>query len=308
MDTSHNHVKWVNHYINMLMTANIAPPNKKLIKFIIMLNTNAYFKFRNLFINDCSYTYFMYAHAIVKKPGTNFADGITTETLGKPEYKEALRQHKLYCKALEKCGIKVIVLEPDLCYPDGCFVEDTAIITEKRAIITRPGDSTRRGEEKEIAEIISKYKKVSYIKSPGTVDGGDILRIDNHFYIGLSKRTNQIGAKQLSVILLKDGYTSSTIQVECVLHLKTGVTYIGTNTLVVINELSDKFKSFNIIKTDKEENYSANCLQINKFLLVPVGFPKTKQRISELGHKIIEVEMSEFRKMDGGLTCLSLLF
>ena len=250
----------------------------------------------------------MYTHAIVRRPGTNFAEGITTVNLGKPEYKKALRQHKLYLETLEKCGLKVIVLESDLCYPDGCFVEDTTIITEHSAIITRSGDSTRRGEEKQVAEIISKYKKISYIESPGTVDGGDILKIDNHFYIGLSKRTNQAGAKQLATVLSKEGYTSSTIPVRGVLHLKTGVTYIGNNNLVAIKEFSEKFKSFNIIKVVEDENYSANCLSVDNFLLIPAGFPKTKQKISELGHNIIEIEISEFRKMDGGLTCLSLLF
>ncbi|MBI4454043.1 N(G),N(G)-dimethylarginine dimethylaminohydrolase [Candidatus Woesearchaeota archaeon] len=250
----------------------------------------------------------MYTHAIVKKPGINFAKGITTANLGKPKYEKAALQHRLYCEALKKCGLKVIVLEPDLRHPDGCFVEDTAIITEKSAIITQPGDLSRRGEKEEIAEIISNYKKIRCIKSPGTIDGGDILRINNHFYIGLSKRTNKAGAKQLAIILSKDGYTSSTIPVKSVLHLKTGVTYISNNNLIAIKEFSNRFKLFNIIKVDEDENYSANCLFVNNFLMVPKGFPKTKQKISELRYNIIEVEMSEFRKMDGGLTCLSLLF
>ncbi|MBI2107763.1 N(G),N(G)-dimethylarginine dimethylaminohydrolase, partial [Candidatus Woesearchaeota archaeon] len=214
----------------------------------------------------------------------------------------------LYCEALRRCGLEVIALEPDLKYPDGCFVEDTAIITEKGAIITRPGQPKRLGEEKRIKDVISRYMPVKSIEPPGTVDGGDILSLNGHFYIGLSKRTNQEGAKQLSSILSRQGYASSAIPVTQVLHLKTGVTYIGSKTLITTVEFSDKFQSFYVIEVDEAEMYAANCLLVNGFLLVPKGFPKIKQRILELGCRIIEVEMSEFRKMDGGLTCLSLLF
>ncbi len=246
--------------------------------------------------------------AIVRQPGKNFADGITTSNMGKPSFELALQQHNAYCDAIMKCGVEVTVLEADEHFPDGCFVEDTAVITKEVAIITKPGDIARLGEESRIAEILSEFKKIETISLPGNVDGGDILRVDNHFYIGMSHRTNQEGAKQLSEILSRYGYTSSQIPVKTVLHLKTGITYIGNNNYVSIDEFADLFKSSNVIKLDKEENYSANCLLINGNLLVPKGFPKSKNEIIKLGYNIIEVEMSEFRKMDGGLTCLSLLF
>ena len=249
----------------------------------------------------------MFTRAIVRKPGNNFADGITTTKLGNPNYELALNQHDQYCEALKKCGLKLTILESDIKYPDGCFVEDVAIITEKCAIISRLGNSARQGEEEKIKEVLSRKMKIENIKSPGTVDGGDILRIKNHFYIGLSKRTNQRGANQLKSILLNYGYTASTVPVKNILHLKTGITYIGRDNIVSIQDFSDRFKEFNVIQTDKDESYSANCLFVNDFLLIPKGFPKMRQKILDLRYKIIEVEMSEFRKMDGGLTCLSLL-
>jgi len=250
----------------------------------------------------------MFTKAIVRKPGSNFANGITTGTLGKPDYKTALRQHEHYCEALNKCGLQLTILEPDIKYPDGCFVEDTAIITDKCAIITRPGDKTRQGEEAKIRDILSAQMQLEHIYSPGMVDGGDILRINNHFYIGLSNRTNQEGANQLTAILSKYGCSASPMPINGILHLKSGVTYIGRNHVVSIDFFCDKFENFMIIPVDKDEEYSANCLLVNDFLLMPKGFPKLNRRISKLGYQIIELEMSEFRKMDGGLTCLSLLY
>lgn len=250
----------------------------------------------------------MFTKAIVRKPGANFVNGITTSNLGAPDFNKAILQHEEYCNALKKCGLELTILESDEKYPDGCFVEDTAIVTKKMAVITKPGNITRLGEEEIIAEILSKHKKIESIELPGNVDGGDILRVNNHFYIGISKRTNKEGAKQLASILYKYGYSSSEIPVRTVLHLKTGITYLDNDNFISIDEFSKIFTSSNIISLNDDENYSANCLLINGFLLIPKGFQKSKQQIIDLGYKIIEIEMSEYRKIDGGLTCLSLLF
>ncbi|MFO8022266.1 MAG: arginine deiminase family protein [Perlabentimonas sp.] len=249
-----------------------------------------------------------YTKAIVRQPGKNFANGITTSNLGKPIYEKALEQHNLYCEALRESGVEVLVLEADERFPDGCFVEDTAVVTKEVAVITRPGDPARLGEEKKISEILSNYKKIETIDGPGNLDGGDIMRVDNHFYIGITKRTNEEGARQLSDYLSKHGYTSSQVPVKNLLHLKTGVAYLGNNNFIAVDELSKKIPSSNVIVLSEDESYSANCLKVNSNLLIPKGFPKSKKQIINLGYNIIEVEMSEFRKMDGGLTCLSLLF
>ena len=250
----------------------------------------------------------MYTRALTRKPGRNFADGITTARLGKPDYIKVLDQHSAYCETLNRCGLEVIILEADERYPDGCFVEDTAVITDEAAIITRPGAVARRGEEEEILEILSGYRTLRRIESPGTLDGGDILRVDDHFFIGLSGRTNSEGAGQLAGLLSEYGYTSSVVEVKDGLHLKSGIAFLGAGTFIATPELAGITETGTFIITDPGENYSANCLRINDYLLIPKGFPGTARKITEPGFSVISLDMSEFRKMDGGLTCLSLLF
>jgi len=250
----------------------------------------------------------MHHTAILRPPAKTFASGITTASLGQPVYEKALEQHRAYCAALQQCGLELILLDAGERYPDACFVEDTAIVTEGLAILCRPGAASRRGEVAAVAEVLAGYKTLTSIKPPGTIDGGDILRVKDHFYIGRSKRTNAEGARQLAVILSECGFTSSEIPVSSVLHLKTGVTYIGKNTFVSIDEFAGSLNSGQIIRVEERETYAANCLLANGTVLAPAGFPKVKQQIAELGYPIIELDMSEFRKMDGGLTCLSLVF
>jgi dimethylargininase len=250
----------------------------------------------------------MYTKAIVRRPGRNFAEGITTSNLGKPDFEKALDQHSKYCDALKGCGLELIVLEADERYPDGCFVEDTAIVTSEVAIITRPGASSRMGEEAEISGILSEFRKIETIKLPGTLDGGDVLRVGNHFFIGISGRTNWDGARQLSAILAKYNYTASETEVGQGLHLKSGIAYLGKGNFISAEGFSKIAGSFRIIIIDQDESYFANCLQANDFLMIASGFPKSKKKIVQFGYNIIELKMSEFRKMDGGVTCLSLLF
>jgi len=250
----------------------------------------------------------VYSKAIVRRPGRNFTEGITTSNLGKPDFSKALEQHAAYCDALVRCGVELIVLEADERYPDGCFVEDTAVVNSKVAVISRPGAATRMGEEAEIARLLSGYGVPASIIPPGTMEGGDILRAEDHYFIGLSARTNMEGASQLSAILSKHGFTSSVIRVEAGLHLKSDIAYLGNGNFISTPAFSELAHPANTIILGPGEYYSANCLAVNNFLLIPKGFPKSKMKITDLGYNIIELEMSEFRKMDGGLTCLSLLF
>lgn len=251
----------------------------------------------------------MIKNVIVRKPCKNFAEGITTADLGKPDYEKALKQHEGYVEALQKCGCNVIVLEDDDRYPDSTFVEDVAIVTEKCAIITKPGADSRKGEEREIINALKNfYDNIEYLTDDACLDGGDILRVENHFYIGQSKRTNSEGSRQLTKILNRYGYTASTVSVEKILHLKTGVVYLKEDTFIATGEFKghDLFKEFKIINVDDDEAYSANCIMINDNLIIPKGFEKSKKALVDSGYKVIEVDMSEFEKMDGGLTCLSL--
>ena len=250
----------------------------------------------------------MYTRAIVRRPGRNFANGITTSNLGQPDFNRALEQHAAYCDALIKCGVELTVLDADERYPDGCFVEDTAVVNSGVKVISRPGAATRRGEEEEIERILVGFGTTESITAPGTLEGGDVLRAENHYYIGISERTNREGASQLSAILAKYGFTSSLIRVEAGLHLKSDIAYLGNGNYISTPVFSKIAHPANTIVLDPDEYYSANCLRVNDYLLIAKGFPKSKRKILELGYNIIELDMSEFRKMDGGLTCLSLLF
>jgi len=253
----------------------------------------------------------MYTKAIVRTPCKNIVNGLTTANLGKPDYEKALKQHSQYVEALEECGLEVIILEPDENFPDSTFVEDTALLTPHCAIITNPGAPSRQGEIVEIKEVLRRYfNNIEHINDPGTVDGGDILRVGSHFYIGISERTNSTGAQQVISILNKYGMSAATVSLKNVLHLKSGVSYLEKNNLVVSSEFIEntQFQSYNLIKVDQEESYAANCVWVNETVLIAKGFPKTKEAIEKAGYKTIEIDVSEFRKVDGGLSCLSLRF
>lgn len=248
--------------------------------------------------------------AIVRAPPGNFSQGITSSGLGRPDYDLALKQHRDYYQALKALGVKLIMLEKDSDFPDSSFVEDTAVVNEKCAVITRPGDTRRRGEEKKIEKVLSKYRDIERIKKPGTVDGGDVLRIHNKYYIGLSQRTNREGGKQLSRILKKYGYDAEFIPVKNMLHLKSGVNYLDRGVIIIREEMSDFtcFKNFHKITVNPQESYAANCIFVNGLVLMPAGFPETSKKTESAGFNIIELQMSEFEKMDGGVSCLSIRF
>ena len=254
----------------------------------------------------------MFENAIVRRPGHSLVNGITSAPeLGKPDYGLAIKQHDAYIEALKSCGVGVTVLKADERFPDSCFVEDVAVCAKKFAVITNPGASSRKGEEKEIIEVIKKYyNDIEYIKEPGTLEGGDVMMVKDHFYIGLSKRTNREGAEQLIKALGKYGMSGSIIEISEMLHLKSGLAYLEDNVLLVTGEFINnlEFKKFNKIMIDEEETYSANCIRLNDYVLVPAGYPKTKEKIKNVGFKIIVVDTSEYRTVNGGLSCLSLRF
>ncbi|MGM0666465.1 MAG: dimethylarginine dimethylaminohydrolase family protein [Bacteroidota bacterium] len=253
----------------------------------------------------------LFTRAILRKPGLSMIRGLRSTDLGTPGYELALRQHTNYARALQLCGLETIVLEADESYPDSVFVEDTALLTPECTIICRPGAESRRGETAGIKPVIEKYYKTIYeVKAPGTVEAGDIMMVGSHFYIGLSERTNREGAGQLISFLEGHGMTGSMVELKDVLHLKTGVSYLENNTLLAAGEfpLKKEFQSFNIIDIDLSESYAANCIWVNGNVLVPAGYPGTRDKIRDAGYNIIEIDVSEFRKLDGGLSCLSLRF
>jgi len=252
----------------------------------------------------------MFSKAIVRRPAETFANGITTSGLGKPDYHLALKQHDAYCEALIKCGLELTILDADPNFPDSCFVEDTAVVTKNFGIIARPGDIRRLGEEIEIKKVLEPLLKLYTIEEPGKLDGGDVMQVDNKFYIGLSGRTNLQGVSQFSEIVKQYHFETFSIPVCNILHFKTGVNYLGENNLLLHSNFcsKDDLKVYNQIIVDKNEEYAANSLRINDYVLIPKGFTKTKSAIEKLGYKTIILDLSEYQKMDGGLSCLSLRF
>lgn len=253
----------------------------------------------------------MFTRAIVRKPGQSLVNGLTSINLGKPIVELALLQHEAYVNALQTCGLEVVVLEADERYPDSTFVEDTALLTPTCAIITNPGAPSRKGETGEIKEVLQDYyTNIEVVQEPGTVEGGDIMMVGSHFYIGLSDRTNEEGARQVIAFLEKYGLSGSTIMMGNMLHLKSGIVYLEENTVAATGDFlkMEEFLKFNILKIDEGEAYAANCIWVNGNVLVAMGYPKTAKTIADAGYPIIELDVSEFRKLEGGLSCLSLRF
>ena len=254
----------------------------------------------------------MFTNAIVRTPGRSIVEGLSdSKTLGLPNYEQAIIQHQSYIDVLTKCGLDVFVLEPCEEYPDSTFVEDVALITPNCVIITRPGAPSRRGEVHEIEFVLKqKFNNIEAIEAPGTIEGGDIMMVGDHYYIGLSERTNIEGAKQIIQILTKYGMSGSTISLNKVLHLKTGLSYLEENNLVVCGEFikDSSLEGYNRIEIPENESYAANCIWVNESVIIPLGYPTTKQRIKNAGYPVIETDVTEFQKLDGGLSCLSLRY
>jgi dimethylargininase len=259
----------------------------------------------------------MFTHAIVRPPSKNFADGLTHGKLGKPDVSLAIEQHARYCEALERCGLALTRMAADDEHPDSTFVEDTAVLTAHAAILTHPGAASRKGEVASIAAVLPQFfSRIEHIVAPGTLDGGDICQCDNHFFIGISERTNAEGARQLATLLAANDYTSTIVDIRAIredagiLHLKSGISYLGDNRLVLIDALADHaaFRDYEIVRISARESYAANFLQINGTVIVSAGQPDFAATLSELGYPLIALQMSEFQKMDGSLTCLSLRF
>ena len=237
--------------------------------------------------------------------------GLTTAGLGTPDYELALRQHDTYIQALEACDLNVQVLDADEAYPDSTFIEDVALLTPEAGIITRPGAPSRRGEIDGLEEILSAhYSKIESITHPGTLDAGDVMMVGNHYYIGLSGRTNEAGADQLIGILKYYDLDASKIQITGILHLKSAVAYLENRNLLLTGRLKHhpSFQQFNKLGVVPKESYAANCIWVNGRVIVPSGYPVTKRTIQMEGYNTIAIDVSEFRKLDGGLSCLSLRF
>ena len=251
-----------------------------------------------------------FSSAIVRTPSSSMVNGITTAALGRPDYQLALVQHQAYIDALEFIGLNVTVLPAAEEFPDACFVEDVAVLTNEFAIICNPGADSRRGEKDLILSALTpSYKTIHHIDQ-GYIDGGDVMMVGNHFYVGLSERTNKAGFDQFADLLALHQCTASAVAMQDMLHLKTGLSYLEDGNLLCYGEFNKEhqFDNFNRLPVNESEAYAANSVWVNDTVLVPTGNPNLQAKVGELGYKTVALEMSEFRKLDGGLSCLSLRF
>jgi dimethylargininase len=252
-----------------------------------------------------------FSNAIVRPPAATFAQGITSYPLGPPDLPRALEQHRAYCEALERLGLSLVRLGPEPSFPDSTFVEDTAVVTARGAMLTRPGAPSRTGEVAGVGAALRRwFPAPDVIGPPGTLDGGDVCEVGEHFFIGLSHRTNREGAAQLAQWLTGAGFGSSLIDIRSIpglLHLKTGLSWLGGGRLLAIGELAEHeaLSGWEVVRVPAGEDYAANCIRVNDGLLVPTSFPATSALLAGLGYRLVQLDMSEYRKMDGGLSCLS---
>jgi dimethylargininase len=252
----------------------------------------------------------MFNRAICRRPGPDFAQGLTTSDLGAPDFEKTLQQHDAYVQTLRDLGLIVEVLDALPGHPDACFVEDPAVIVPEVAVLTNPGADARKGEVASIGAALGAYRTCRTIEAPGTLDGGDVLIVEKTVFVGLSERTNAEGAAQLAQHFKPFGYEIITVAVGAGLHLKSSVNWAGGDNLLISDEFANNpvFKHFRHLVMHPDEVYAGNTLWINGTLITPRGFPRTLRQLQTLSKPIVELDLSEYRKMDGGLTCLSLRF
>jgi dimethylargininase len=222
----------------------------------------------------------------------------------------AKSQQAEYCRTLQKLGLELIWIKGDNTLPDSCFIEDTAAVLGKKAIICNMKTKSRVKEVVEVAKTLKKLKETHYIEPPATIDGGDLLKIEHKVFVGLSARTNIHAIRQLRKILENTNFKIIPVMVHDVLHLKSACTYLENNCVVLSKGHfdTDVLREYKKIVVPRGEEYAADCLAINGTVLMAKGFPKTKKLIEKEGFVVKELEMSEFRKGDGALTCLSILW
>jgi len=223
---------------------------------------------------------------------------------------KAIEQHRAYESCLRGLGVHVTSLPADPSFPDGVFVEDAAIVLEEVAIVTRPGAESRRGETESIAQFLSDFRELRYIREPATLEGGDVLVVGRTLYVGLSRRTNREGVVQLTDVLDSLGYRVVPVEVTGCLHLKSGACWAGGDVILANREWIDaeQFRDFRIIEVPEEEPSAADVLPIGGTLLLSANFVRTGELLQAAGINVHPIDVSELQKAEAGVTCMSLLF
>ncbi|MXN63600.1 dimethylarginine dimethylaminohydrolase [Stappia sp. GBMRC 2046] len=253
-----------------------------------------------------------FTHAITRAPGISVTKGLRAVDTGAPDLERFRAHHQDYVEVLRSTGAKVTVLEPLEDYPDAVFVEDTALCLPEGAIVMRPGAPSRLGEAAAMAPVLRKfYGDVLAIEGPGFIEGGDILTTEREILVGRSARTDGAGIEELRGLVSRWGYAVREVETpEGVLHFKTDCSLVDEETILATERLaaSGCFEGYRVILTGEGEEAAANSIRFNDLMLVPAGFPKTAERLSNAGYEIREIGNSEAARLDGGMSCLSLRF
>jgi len=226
------------------------------------------------------------------------------------DYERACAQHKQYEDALRSLGMDVISLEAEPGLPDSVFVEDVALVLDECAIMLNPGASSRRPEVASVEKALAPYRDIFRIQPTGTIDGGDILRVGKTIYVGLSGRSTDNAIGQLKAILEPRGYQVRAVSVTSCLHLKSAVTQVGEDTLLINPQWVSKgdFQGMYFIEIDPSEPYAANAVLVNSTIIYPSSFPKTRAKLEGVGINLLLVDADELAKAEGAVTCCSLIF
>lgn len=255
-----------------------------------------------------------FSRALARTPASTFARGITSAALGAPGLDAALAQHRAYLSALRDAGVQITLLDADDVFPDSAFVEDTAIVANGRAIVTLPGAQSRAGETTAVRAALARYfDDIASIVAPGTLDGGDVCEAEDRVFVGISHRTNREGAEQLAAWFRRAGTETVFVEIrdlEGILHLKSGMSYLGDGLYVVDEALKGRIPLDDALTMvpDAEEAYGANCIRVNDVVLLAAGYSRLQDAIEKRVPRVVALDMSEYRKMDGGLSCLSIRF
>lgn len=222
----------------------------------------------------------------------------------------ACAQHAAYRRALEALGCEVIALPAEPGLPDAVFVEDVALVLDEVAVVTRPGALSRRAEVESVAPVLAAFRQVLRLTAPGTLDGGDVLRLGRRIFVGDGARSNAAGIAQLGGLLGPFGYEVHAVPTRGCLHLKSAVTQVAGDTLLIQPDWVDagEFSGFRLVLVDPEEPHAANALRIDQGLIYPANFPRTAQRLADAGIAPTLVDVSELQKAEGATTCCSLVF
>jgi dimethylargininase len=249
--------------------------------------------------------------ALTRKVSRSIIDCELTHLARVPiDVDRASLQHLQYESALSHLGLAVLSLPEEPTLADSVFVEDTALVLDECAIITRPGADSRRAETSSIAKALSPYRRLFHVEAPARVDGGDLLQVGRRIYLGLSMRSDTHAIEQLQHFLQPFGYRVQPVTVTGCLHLKSAVTKIAEDTLLINPAWVDRsaFDGVKFVEIDASEPYAANALRIGAAVIYPSSYPRTQQRLSSSGIRMITVEADELAKAEGGVTCCSLIF